>query len=252
MKLRKNLYWLHRWLALIVCLQLLAWSVGGFMFSVLDIDNVRGDRDRNAGPATAIPFGRAQVTPGQAAAAAEAAGVVQGDVSQVILRVRHDQRLVYDLVDADKLPLAMVDATSGQVTRQISEEAAAAAALHDFVPGAGVRSVRLLKGDPPTEYRGRPMPVYQVILDHPKQPHIYVSPVSGEVLARRNAVWRTFDFFWMLHTMDYQTRDDFNHWLLTAMAVLAIATSVSGLAIWIGRIPRRRRKPSTAQATPGQ
>lgn len=45
MKPRKANYLIHRWLGLIVSLQLLAWSLGGFMFSVLEIENVRGERD---------------------------------------------------------------------------------------------------------------------------------------------------------------------------------------------------------------
>jgi len=45
MKPRRTTYLFHRWLGLIVSLQLLAWSVGGFMFSELDLDNVRGERD---------------------------------------------------------------------------------------------------------------------------------------------------------------------------------------------------------------
>ena len=47
MKWRKNLYFVHRWIALLVSLQLLAWSVGGFTFSILDIDNVHGDWERS-------------------------------------------------------------------------------------------------------------------------------------------------------------------------------------------------------------
>ena len=86
------------------------------------------------------------------------------------------------------------------------------------------------------------MPVYQVILDHPKHPHLYVSPVTGAVLKRRNRPWRIFDFLWMLHIMDYRGRENFNHWLLTAMSVLAILTAASGLALWAWRVPRRRKR----------
>ena len=103
-------------------------------------------------------------------------------------------------------------------------------------------SVELLEDDPPAEYGDKPMPVYRVVLDHPKSPHIYVSPVTGEILSRRNSRWRLFDFFWMLHIMDYRQREDFNHWLLTAMSVLAIVTSASGLALWGTRVRWRRPK----------
>jgi uncharacterized iron-regulated membrane protein len=112
-------------------------------------------------------------------------------------------------------------------------------ALADFAPEAAVLSVTLLEGEPPIEYRGGAMTVYQVILDHPKKPHIYVSPVTGDVLKRRNRLWRVFDFFWMLHIMDYRNRDDINDWLLTTMSLLAILTSASGLVLWWWRVPRR-------------
>ena len=37
MKWKKSLYLTHRWLALLISLQLLALSVGGCVFSVLDV-----------------------------------------------------------------------------------------------------------------------------------------------------------------------------------------------------------------------
>lgn len=95
------------------------------------------------------------------------------------------------------------------------------------------------------------MPVYRVVLDHPKQPHIYVCPITGEILKRRNKLWRIFDFFWMLHIMDYGERENFNHWLLTAMSVLAITTSTSGLILWWWRLPRLSPRVHPATAIPG-
>ena len=243
MRWKKKLYFTHRWLALIVGLQLLAWSVGGFMFSILDIDNVRGDLDRNKRPPPPIIIEDVKLSPAEAIAAAVAAvaegDFAPGDVTRISLG-RRLGGLGYDLLDADGLPLASVDATSGAVTIRITEEQAARAAVSDFMPEAGVRSVAFLEGEPPGEFRGNPMPVYQVVLDHPKNPHIYVSPVTGEVLKHRNRRWRIFDFFWMLHIMDYSGRTDFGHWLLTGMSVLAILTSASGLILWTFRIPRRR------------
>jgi len=38
-------YLAHDWIGLSVSLQLLAWNLGGFIFSVLDIDEVHGDRE---------------------------------------------------------------------------------------------------------------------------------------------------------------------------------------------------------------
>ena len=38
---------------------------------------------------------------------------------------------------------------------------------------------------------------------------------SGEVTAVRHDRWRLFDWFWMLHIMDYDERSDFSTPLLT-------------------------------------
>ena len=241
MKWRKNLYFVHRWTALLVSLQLLAWSVGGFTFSILDLDNVHGDWERSMAEPESIRLDRVHLTPQEVLNEAAAGGLDMEKVVVLSLR-RRLHTTVYELYGAEDRALGVVDAHTGQFSRRISPEQAKSAALADFEPQAGVASVTLLEGDPPLEYRGKPMPVYQVVLDHPKNPHLYVSPVTGEIITRRNKPWRIFDFFWMLHIMDYRERDDFNHWLLTGMSSLAILTSVSGLLLWWLRFPRLAKR----------
>ena len=51
MRWRRNFYTAHRWLGLVVSLQLLAWTVSGLTFTLLDIDNVHGDFERRREPA---------------------------------------------------------------------------------------------------------------------------------------------------------------------------------------------------------
>ena len=135
-----------------------------------------------------------------------------------------------------------VDANTGEVIPEITEEQVRTAALADFIPEADIASLTYLEGDPPLEYRKNPMPVYRVVFDHPKQTHLYISPVTGEVIKRRNNPWRLFDFFWMLHIMDYRERDNFNHPLLTTMSLIAVSTSLTGLVLWWYRIPQRKRQ----------
>lgn len=236
---KKNWYAVHRWLGLIVSLQLLAWSVGGFMFSVLDIENVRGELDQTSTDWPALRLDRVRLTAGEASAAAEVAGIDSASVREIRLRERF-ARTVFEFFDLEGQPIGAVDASTGEFMARVSENEAKAAATADFTHHSPVVSITLLEGDPPSEFRGGPMPVYQVILDHPKNPHLYISPITGEVLKRRNRVWRLFDFFWMLHTMDYRNRDDFNHWLLTTMSLFAVFTSASGLVLWWWRLPRKR------------
>lgn len=243
MSVKKPLFLVHRWIGLVVALQLLAWSVGGFVFTILDLDDVHGDLDRSLPPRVAIAVAEVATTPAQAIEAAAKEGVDAKDVSGVELRRRIDGP-VYVVNLAGKGKHVVVDARTGLLAPTISEELARTIALNDFKHDARVESVELLKGEPPGEYRGGSMPVYRVILEHPKHPHLYISPTTGDVLKRRNENWRWFDLFWMLHIMDYRERNNFNHWLLTGASVLAILTSVSGLALWWYRLPCRKRRPS--------
>jgi len=66
----------------------------------------------------------------------------------------------------------------------------------------------------------------------PESLSLYLEPWTGEILARRTSRWRVFDFFWMLHIMDFDTRDDFNHPLLQAAALLGLIIALSGVIFW--------------------
>ena len=50
-------------------------------------------------------------------------------------------------------------------------------------------------------------------------------------------------FLWMLHIMDFDTRDDFNHPLLQIAAALGLIIALSGVVFWAmtTRLFRRRR-----------
>ena len=76
--------------------------------------------------------------------------------------------------------------------------------------------------------RQQELPVSRVVLDHTTGTVIYVSVNRGVVTSRRNNRWRLFDFFWTLHTTDYQGRNNFNSWLLRSISVFGVATVLSG------------------------
>ena len=71
-----------------------------------------------------------------------------------------------------------VDAETGEWHSRITESQARQVALADFAPTATVTSVTLIEENTPLEFRGGLLPVYQVVLDHPKNPHYYVCPVK--------------------------------------------------------------------------
>ena len=102
-----------------------------------------------------------------------------------------------------------------------------------------VSRVTLITGHAPVEFRGRDLPAWRVELAGAGNTHVYIDQSTGVIAARRNDAWRRFDFFWMLHTMDYSGRDDFNTPWLIGFSVLGLLSVCSGWAIWLFRLVRR-------------
>lgn len=227
----------HRWLTAIISLQLFLWSLGGLIFATHDIDWVRGEDGRNHEPAPGISIEQLVVSPAEAI---DKSGL-STPVDTVEIR-RLLERNVYEIRTAESV--VVVDAENGHILSPIDSALAKSIALRDRADEAVVQSVVLLGEDAPTEYRGRPLPVWRVTFADDDETHVYVAADSGRITARRNNAWRRFDFFWMLHTMDYGGRDNFNSLLLTSFATLGLLAVLSGWVLWAARLRRRFRRRS--------
>lgn len=82
------------------------------------------------------------------------------------------------------------------------------------------------------EYREKPLPAYAITFDKPNNTTVYVAAQLGTVQSYRNDAWRTFDFLWMLHTMDYQSRDNINNWALRIFSIFGLITILSGFLLY--------------------
>jgi len=233
---------IHRYLGLVIGVQLFLWTLSGAYFSWNSIQSVRGE-DLIREPAE-IDLRKFQLVH-----CGEVLNKISPDqsVESVVLRTMLD-RPVYELVclSDDRSSSLIFDAETGAQISPITGELAGAIAQRDFALDVDVRSTeRLTSVGPHAEYRGKELPAYRVELDHPSGVAIYVSEQRGVVTARRNSTWRVFDFFWMLHTMDYQGRDNFNQWLLKAISIFGLVTVVSGFGLWFktSRWFRKRQQP---------
>jgi uncharacterized membrane protein YkoI len=230
---RKNHYTIHRWLGLITGVQLLFWSAGGVIFSTHDIEWVRGNEGRSTPEIPGIAFESVEISPAQAAAAA---GL--GVVKTLRLHTVLDRQVYAVRADAQT---HLVDAKSGAVISPISEAMAKAIAQADRTTEPTIIEVSLVTENPEIEYRNKPLPAWRMVLDDEDNTHIYVDANTAQIIARRNDAWRRFDFFWMLHTMDYSGRDDFNTPWLVGFAALGLFSVLSGWMLWFLRFRSRRR-----------
>ncbi len=114
---------------------------------------------------------------------------------------------------ADGEPISIVRETAASIAQAAHPSRAAVSA---------VRPLRELN----LAVRGHQLPIWQVDFRDEANSSYYVSGTTGQLLERRNDTWRWWDFFWMLHNMDYAERTSFNHPLIItvgfAMAWLAV------------------------------
>lgn len=231
----------HRWLSLFAGVQVALWVVSGSVFVWLDLDDVHGDLEVRA---QALPLLRENVLspPESAAVAALVAAEGRALKPTRVLLTSHSGRPVRAVYEGDgNVPVGLVDAERGTVLTPLGEAAATAVAVGDYAPTHPVASVTHV-GEKGGDYRGPELPVWRVEFAGPKATRLYVSPRSGRVLARRNDRWRLFDFFWMLHTMDYREREDFNHPLVRVAALGALGVVLTGTLLLGQRFIKVRRK----------
>jgi uncharacterized iron-regulated membrane protein len=214
----------HRRLGLIIGIQLLFWTIGGVYFAWFHIDNVHGDYERDFSEPPGLKDLQGMPPIQTFIGKSRLDKIKEARVGRFL------DRIVVRLVK-DKDHVEIYDAFSGELLSPISKEQARRLAINDFTPDAAIRSV-IRVAEKKGEYKG-PVPAYRVSFEHSKGTNVYVHINSGVVTARRNKVWRGFDFLWMLHIMDYKTRDDMNNWILKVLSLLGLITILSGYSLWL-------------------
>lgn len=147
-----------------------------------------------------------------------------------------------------KLSKLLADAETGTVRQPITKEEAVQIAAANFNGEPTLKSVEYLTTtNGHHEYREKPLPAWAVTFEHPTNSTIYISADFGKVESFRNNKWRLFDFLWMMHTMDYKERDNFNNWLLRCFALFGLVTILSGFVLfWVSRKGKRKKIAFTA------
>ncbi len=218
----------HKWVALIVGLQILLWIAGGLVMSVIPIEQVRGEH-KIAAP---TPLSMVPTTILTLSEATDRAGLEQ--LNEATLGQLMGQP-VWRLTGTEG-QRSVVNAQTGERMTPISSDLAERIANADYSGTGQLKTIdRII--DPPAEY-GRPGPVWRATFDDGDATTLYIDPDTAEVRARRSSTWRFYDFFWKLHIMDYDDGENFNHPLLITSAGAAIFVAFSGLVLLIIKMRR--------------
>ena len=223
---------LHRTVAIVVALQLVLWALGGTVFAWLDRDGV-------AGASLTHAAARPTLAESGPIALAEPRDWLAAHAPRGLRDVRLEpllDRWVYRVESADGVVL--LDARDGARIR-VDAATARALALARYAGRGRIAAVERRDG-PTLETRSHGA-AWAVRFDDDAGTTLWLSADDGRLLETRTDAWRLFDTFWMLHTMDYAGRDDFNHPLVILAGSAALWVALTGLLLAVRTARRGRR-----------
>jgi len=221
---------IHKWVSLIVAVQVVFWVVGGLVMVSLPIEKVRSEHHVRQ---VAIP-----PLPTAVMSLAEVAASTETRPTRAELRSTL-RGPVWILRSGDQAPVTVSAVTGAPLAPMTSREARSAAVAAYVGDGEPVAVTYLAR--PPQE-TGRDTPLWRVVFDDAERTAFYVSPETAEVEVSRSAVWRLYDFMWRLHILDFKDGENFNHPLLIGLTGLTLALLVTGLILLVVRLRRDLRK----------
>jgi len=215
-------------MGLFIGIQFFLWTVGGLYFSWTNIDKIHGNHLVNF-PNTKISIVDSLLSPNLAI---NRASLHPEKVSSVHLANVLGKTVYRIYTDSS---LVMVNAKTGQLRPPLSKIEATNFAKQIFKPNNDVVKVEHVTKEnikDHYQYRENPLPAWAVTFKHPSKSVIYISADLGRFEKIRNGQWRLFDWLWMLHVMDYDTRDNINNWILRGFSILGLLTILSGFTLF--------------------
>ena len=215
----------HRYLGLFLGIQFLFWTISGLYFSWTNIDEIRGEHlIKN--------------------------NLKLKDFSELISPSKLNEPNInsIELRDISGVPYYWINnanlynAYTGNLKYSITKNEAIDIAKQNLVRGLEIKSINYIsKVDKHHEYRNKLLPAYVISFNDKKNIKAYVSSLDGKFQTVRHRNWRWFDFLWMTHTMDYESRDNFNNTLLRVFSLLGLITVLSGFTLWFTSSPTIRK-----------
>ena len=197
----------HKYLSLIISIQLLLWTVSGSYFAFNKIELVRGEQYLLENQAEDLNLEEVEIT----FTAKNLSFIKRLDMW--IIKAETDSGLIYSDLSGKNL-----EALDEEEAKEVVKRKTNLKPLEAF---------RIDKPEKRAEYRGRDLPLYKVTTSTSDGINVYVDAFSGAVTAIRSDSWRIWDFLWGAHIIDYRERDNINNFLLKFFSILALISALS-------------------------
>jgi hypothetical protein len=221
----------HKWLALLIGIQIVFWVVSGLFFTIYPIEQVRSEHlIRPAAAARPLDLSKAS-----------SLAQIRNVQGQAPTKLTLEHRAHGDVVLAEFAsgPPQLFDAST---LRRLSPIDAATAVriarAHVTLTAPPDRVERIASKT--TEYRGT-LPAWRVQFPEDGLA-VFVAADTGTVTARRSDLWRVYDTLWALHIMDWQEHEDFNHPLIIIVTAVTLLSVIAGIVLIPYRVRFRMRR----------
>lgn len=233
----RTVKFLHKWLSVIVALQLLIWLGSGLFFNLMDHSKARGTEYRIS------PEKTLKIDHGQLKDLSNVLKHTSKPVSSIKLiellgkpyyLVNYQAGLYKHFYNEH----ALIQAYSGE--NVIIDEGMAKELASNTYSGIG-KPNEIAKLSPPIDdFPKEQNAVWQVKFSDDINTSVYVDASSGRLVGHSNDDKRFADFFFMLHFMDYGSVGGFNNWQIIFFAFLTLFFCFTGV-IWVVELARKGR-----------
>ena len=220
-KIRYFSRFLHKWIGILIFIQILAWALGGFIFAITPKGLLKGTdyiNSSNLSYENIYPLEQ----------------ILKSMPNQIIIDVK-----IINLLNMPFYKITTLkenyffNAKNGKKISQPSEEEVKSYARTLYKGSADISSVKIinskeLKWFIVDELYGK-YNMYQIKFDDFVNTRFYFDKNTGEFYKTRNDIWVLYDFFWRFHIMDYTEGENYNNWLLKILAFLTNILTISGI-----------------------
>ena len=208
----------HKYLSLAISIQLLLWTVSGIYFAFNKIELIRGEQYLLNEDVSNLDLTEIKGTFNT-----KSINIVKR-LDKWVLKLEGETQVYYRALNGEEL-MELNELEAIEIVRQKTS----------LIP---LKAVKINSQSRGSEFRGRKLPLYKVSTESEDNINVYVGAMSGEIAAIRSDSWRTWDFMWGAHIIDYRDRDNIDNFLLKVLSILALISALSGIALFFKTFKR--------------
>ena len=231
---------IHKWIALIVGIQVLGWVLGGLIMTAIPITRVHGDNHLAA--VTLAPIDLKRIVP--LAKQLELAST--SELGEATLK------------NTPRGPIWVIKSAAGSegwwngyTGENIDEIGAADAKKYAQAAYKGDGKLTAVDYEEVAPKEAQVSgPLWRASFADGDHTRLYLDSFTGEVLSRRSNIWDFYDFFYQIHIMNFGASRSYNHPLIITAAAASLFVVMTGFVLlWIrlsrdfmGVLARRRTR----------